>query len=757
MINEFKKLTGYMPYSFQRLAIELILDGYSLIVRAPTGSGKSEIALISFILGANDMLPARLIYSLPNRTLVESLGNRAKNYANCKNLRVAVHHGKRVESLLFEEDIIITTIDQTAGAYLSVPLSMPKKWGNIFVGSISSAMLVFDEVHTLHPEKGLQTSIAMSLESSKLGFPFIMMSATLPTDFINEVKHRVEKNGGKVETVDVENEDEIISRKRRRVYLDCEQLIKNRVLTSDEIIKHAEESKNLLVVVNTVDKAQRLYKDLRKETDKPVFLLHSRFLEEDRNEKEKKVLDVFGKAQKEGILISTQVVEVGMDISATKLLTEISPVDSLIQRAGRVARWGGKGEIVVYDLEKKEGNPYAPYTKELIESTKDALKGVELLDWQTEIMLVDKVLSKPFERYLNPYLFYERLGGLARAVYEGKRTYVEENVREAYSLSIAIYENVEELNPDEAFKLKHIRVDFRVLAGKFDYLRNIGAKVYRVEENPIMDEYESDYILREVKSKDDIMPFEFYVISGISYSKNVGLLFSNEGEIKSFEFEESQYKNEERLSNLQRETWVEHSLKTLSFLRENMLPRYEYPIKAFANYFGLNRKELISWIEFSVALHDLGKLNEYWQKKVGWKKGMEPIAHGSESLSKLPPHATVSAKCLEPYLEEQFDDEGLFKVFYLAIAHHHAPWSSKFNKFRLIKGATDYIYQVTNISDEIDEYIVKERSSGRLRFTYFDITEESEYYRLYGLVSRLLRISDWFATGGEDYESVFSS
>jgi len=407
-------------------------------------------------------------------------------------------------------------------------------------------------------------------------------------------------------------------------------------------------------------------------------------------------------------------------------------------------------------VERTQGNTYAPYVKELVESTIEALKEVDLLNWQAEVMLVDKVLSKPFENYLDPYKFYERLGGLVRAVYERKRAYVEENVREAYSVEIALHENVEEVKgePEKASAIKRLRVDFRVLAGRFNYLQEIGAKIYRVEENPLIDEYESKYELVEIQNKEDIMPFEFYIISGISYSPEIGLLFDKTGEIKSFEFEEKDHMSKLEIKELKRETWVEHSLKTLDFLRTYMLPRYAYPLKTFAKYFGISKEELISWIELSVALHDLGKLNYYWQKAAGWQKGKEPIAHGFEKVKRLPPHATVSAKALEPYLMEQFNEEGLFKAFYLAIAHHHSPWSSKYQKFKLIGDTPKLISSIYQIPENL---IISKSTSGSLFFKSLNIDDENEYYRLYGLVSKLLRISDRLATGGESYESIFSS
>ncbi|RLF79888.1 CRISPR-associated endonuclease Cas3'', partial [Thermococci archaeon] len=412
---------------------------------------------------------------------------------------------------------------------------------------------------------------------------------------------------------------------------------------------------------------------------------------------------------------------------------------------------------IVYDVEKKPGKPYAPYSEELVEPTIQALRDVELLNWQTEIELVEKVLSKPFENYLDPYKFYERLGGLVRAIYEGKRAYVEENVREAYSVDIAIYDDISSLNPNDVWRLKRLRIDFRVLKGKFDQIQAAGGEIYRVEENFIIDEYESKHTFVPVSDKDEIMPFEFYVITGISYSSELGLLFDKSGEVKKLEVaEKDNVTNMPRESKMKRESWIEHSKKTLDVLRTYMLPRYEYPIKAFARYFNISKKELVRWVELSVALHDLGKLNVYWQKKAGWKQGEEPIAHGFERKGKLPPHATVSAKALERYIGDSFEDRKLAKVFYLAIAHHHSPWSSKFQKFKLIPDAVEYILQVYPIGDA-KTALIRNHPTGSLGFNYLNIAEENEYYRLYGLVSKLLRISDRLATGGELYESIFSS
>lgn len=577
MVEAFRKLTGVTPYEYQRIAMENLAEGKSLIIRAPTGSGKTEIALIPFIYGLNDFLPSQLIYSLPTKTLVESIGERATEYASFKKLRVAIHHGKKAASSLFEEDIIVTTIDQTAGAYLSVPLSMPKRWGNIFVGGIASALTVFDEVHTLDPEKGLQTATAIAVQSAKLGLPSIIMSATLPDVFIKRLKERIEKNRGKVEVISIENESEIKSRKNRKVELVNRTSEK---LTANTILKEAENCKKLIVVVNTIERAQKLYLNLlEKKPSYPVILLHSRYLEKDRAEKEKLLEEVFGKNSKgECIFISTQVIEVGMDISSPIILSEIAPIDALIQRAGRCARWGGKGEFHVFGLAKDIRNPYAPYLKDLVEATIIEISSRDdfTLDWQTEVELVNQLLSNHFKYFMDSTFFYQRLGELARAVYDGSKAKVEQNIREVFSCDVTLHENLKSLEseeislePKEILALPRIRVDVRVLSGKVEKLAELGIMVYKLEENPVIGDYES-YTLRLVRNKEDIAPFELYVLSGACYSPDVGLVFdeSAPNAIKSFEPDKLEIEDikSQTEHKLERETWVEHAKKVLHVL-----------------------------------------------------------------------------------------------------------------------------------------------------------------------------------------------
>ena len=92
-------------------------------------------------------------------------------------------------------------------------------------------------------------------------------------------------------------------------------------------------------MVNTIRKAQTLYKSLREELPKEeVWLLHSRFCYKHRRERESTFLRLLKEGKRPLLLVATQVIEVSLDISCDRLFTELAPMDALGQRAGRLNR-----------------------------------------------------------------------------------------------------------------------------------------------------------------------------------------------------------------------------------------------------------------------------------------------------------------------------------------------------------------------------------------------------------------------------------
>jgi CRISPR-associated endonuclease/helicase Cas3 len=156
--------------------------------------------------------------------------------------------------------------------------------------------------------------------------------------------------------------------------------VKSWTETGEILDKAIESNQKVLVVCNKIKSAQKVYKNLCKAYPNiPLLLLHSRFKRKDRQEKEQLLIGLdehgapsgtFNTSSKACIVVSTQVVEVSLDISFDLMITECAPLDALIQRFGRVNRKRNENTIgktkPIYILPPPEGTkesrPYNPIT-----------------------------------------------------------------------------------------------------------------------------------------------------------------------------------------------------------------------------------------------------------------------------------------------------------------------------------------------------------------------------------------------------------
>lgn len=136
-----------------------------------------------------------------------------------------------------------------------------------------------------------------------------------------------------------------------------------------------------LVVVNTVDLAVKVHNALNQEkqvVNVDLRLVHSRFRPHERAGWRGEFLNREACAPGiDRIIVSTQVIEAGVDLSASVLVTELAPWPSLVQRFGRAARWGGRAQVIVVDREPKDDKAAAPYTQGELDAARDALEFLE--------------------------------------------------------------------------------------------------------------------------------------------------------------------------------------------------------------------------------------------------------------------------------------------------------------------------------------------------------------------------------------------
>jgi CRISPR-associated endonuclease/helicase Cas3 len=588
------------------------------------------------------------------------------------------------------------------------------------------------------------------------------MSATLPELLITKIK---EISSDQAEIVEVRDESEVRTRKNRRVTLHTKPL-KNKIEISASEIKNiysTSKNKKLIVVVNTVEKAQEVYRELIKDNlDAKLLLIHSRFLDEDRKEKENLLQQIFDEKNKEhAILISTQVIEVGVDISSPTIISEVAPIDSLIQRAGRCARRGGEGDFYVYDVKD-----YAPYNKEIVEKTKEELIKAdgEVFSWDLERELVNKILPSYYKAILDDSIRSEIIGRLARAIFCGERSKVEECVRDAFTCNVSIYDNPQELcnEKNDIFRLQKINVNVWVFRSKAEKLLESGVKIWSVEESNILDDYSLKFAPVVISDTSEILPFKHYIVSpeGAYYDKDVGLIFGDnrdkgrdKGLINFTLSENESIENKEKEFIRKYDPWVNHAIETLNILDKRFIPRYDFIISKFSEAFGINKKDLIKKIRIAVALHDIGKLNKYWQEKIGWD-GKIPLAHSNKvDVTRIGiPHATVSAKALSSLYNELGEAS---RSLLLAIAHHHSPYSQEYKPYEFISNWKAIVEELS-LEVSLKNIIDKRKTSDKLEFSipYLGYENSIIPYRFYAFVSKILRLSDWIAACGEEQWSI---
>ena len=194
----FHTLTNHHPYNFQTQAIARILNHQNTILRAPTGSGKTETAIAPFIFAKtlNLDFPNKLIYVVPLRTLANSLRQRVetlvtnwkKFYPLSRSLVVTLQTGENPEDPRFEGDIIFCTIDQLLSSFLNIPYSVGRGSGNVNAGAVFASYLVFDELHLLDPQRSF-TTVLKVLQEVKGISPFLLMTATLTNELATQIKN----------------------------------------------------------------------------------------------------------------------------------------------------------------------------------------------------------------------------------------------------------------------------------------------------------------------------------------------------------------------------------------------------------------------------------------------------------------------------------------------------------------------------------------------------------------------------------------
>ena len=384
----------FMPRDFQEKVfteIAVAEDIGLVILEAPMGCGKTEAALMTAEQLAGKQQCAGVFFGLPTQASSNGIFPRVESWVdslgqeNQEKLSLRLSHGKAALNEEFQtlsrncSEGINPDGEKTKYVYVNEWFSGRKKamLDDFIVGTVdhlllmalkqkhlmlrhlgfSKKVVIIDEVHAYDAYMGQYLYMVLQwLGAYKV--PTIILSATLPIERRKDLmKYYLKGRGIKEKDIgnfdflktesyplltfskgsEVESFSDFQEEKEKKVtlyQLDEENLV-------DTVKSLSKNGAVIGIIVNTVGRAQRITKDLLEAFPEEVHLLHSRFIDTDRIKKEKELLKKIGKnaeRPKRFIVVGTQVIEQSLDIDFDLMISDLCPVDLLIQRIGRLHR-----------------------------------------------------------------------------------------------------------------------------------------------------------------------------------------------------------------------------------------------------------------------------------------------------------------------------------------------------------------------------------------------------------------------------------
>ena len=406
--------------------VALATDAWPRVLVAPTGSGKTAAVTLGWAahrLRSPASTPRRLVWCLPMRTLVEQTAEAARDWFG----RLAADSAA-VNRLPRPEDVRVLMGGVDADGWLETPerpavlvgtqdmllsralmrgyASSRAVWPMEFALLHEDAQWVFDEVQLMGAGRATSAQLeafrrceaARAAQSGRPpGLPSrsLWISATLDPRWLATVNHAapIPASVVRVDPAAAAPDGRLarLSRAAKRLRRSHAKPLSQKkpdVATyvgqlAEEILGAHCPGLMTLVIVNRVDRAQALYKKL-SERDLPattLALVHSRFRPADRRREMEKVAKAGNDDRRGRIVVATQAIEAGVDISAAVLFTEIAPWSSMVQRFGRANRYAeldAGADVRWIDLLQAAPDSAAdelaiPYTVEALQAARERL------------------------------------------------------------------------------------------------------------------------------------------------------------------------------------------------------------------------------------------------------------------------------------------------------------------------------------------------------------------------------------------------
>ena len=385
--KDFKETFGFLPRTAQKCIIETIqntVDPGLLIFEAPMGYGKTEAALSCAELMASKCKKDGLFFGMPTQATANGIFSRVLNWAEKQSEEfshsVQLQHGNAALNETFQKikrgisdeendsgvivhswfcnnkksclaDFVVATIDQL------LMLALKRKHVMLLHLGLSEKVVIIDEVHAYdaymsqYLERALQWLGAYHT-------PVILLSATLPAKrrmslvraYLNQKTsdEAFEKNMAYPLLTWTDGRE--IMQKTLPCNTDKKTINLSKCNDKDlvNIVQSAVNAGGCVgIIMNTVSRAQSTAKLIKTDVTDNILLYHAQYIMSDRGSKEETLLERIGNnstpESRQGlVVIGTQVLEQSLDIDFDLLITDICPMDLLLQRIGRLHRHSRK-------------------------------------------------------------------------------------------------------------------------------------------------------------------------------------------------------------------------------------------------------------------------------------------------------------------------------------------------------------------------------------------------------------------------------
>jgi CRISPR-associated endonuclease/helicase Cas3 len=789
------------PYPFQRRVADLLLSGRNVILQAPTGAGKTHAAMLPFLHAIEHHLdfPHKCLYAVPMRVLanqfVDEYERLVREAGRDDRIRVAIQTGEHAEDEMLTATLTFATIDQVLSGFLLSPYSLPRRLGNVNAGAVAASYLVFDEFHLFDPISTLPTTLEM-LRMLKGIAPFLLMTATFSGDMLSGL-------AGVLDAVVVPEDEDArhamqtlgSQQKTRRYHVADGPLCAEAVLE-----KHQSRT---LVICNVVDRARVLFEALRDHPnrgDAQLLLLHSRFRQEDRQRIEGDIRRLFsndGDRNGSWIVVATQAIEVGLDITCEVLHTELAPANAILQRAGRCARYENEtGDVVLY-AEAFDGDEvidlaehFMPYKgqKEEVARTLAEFRDRHgaMLTFSDEQDVVSAAHG-PRDRAIVEGLIATREVHRRRMnrVMDGERTGdTGDLIRAVSSRLVVVHDDpqavLERPFAAEAFSLHHGTL-YGLVSEWLAREQAVEADLdggYAVQAlHDLGDEGQSGrsvYKWLAVQDRDDVVGSALVLVHPAlaGYDPDLGFVPDRSTGYRArlapardgtprrgYAYHLENYREHVRLvyQAFQRDAWPELARAAAQLER-----LCDWPAGAIEKAAHL-----------VILFHDVGKLNRAWQKWVRrYQKAIgQPAPPGfyahtdfdptsslheeeQRAMGRKPPHAVEGAVAVAPLLASAFEDcEPLFNAAFTAIARHHGAFTREYKRYTLDPGACAEVAGTLTLLPQVladglrAEDVLTSESPARTPIDdLFANPERDAEFLAYALLARALRRADQMGT-----------